>query len=370
MDNYAILVIPAVLVMLFFKFKYDKDITLMEMGIHLLAILLVSAMVLGITYAVLYSKLGDTEILNGSVTSKYKHTEWCTEYSSCKHYVLRESCSYSYSTDSKGKTTRTKHCVTYKVFDYRYEVDWIVKSTVGSFEIERVNRQGTVMPERFNVIQIGDPASSTNSYMNYLFADEHSLFAEKKFEESYDEEYQKKIPKYPVIYDYYKVDHVVNSTNHNISGYNEYLAEVLKVAGKEKQLNIVIVLYDAYDMQYTDALLSKWRGGKKNDVIMMFGLDDEGKVAKFSSTSFAQGMKNESLHANLRIKALNEVMNLDLVQKMTQLTVSQFNRLPNEEFKYMKYKIEPKKEVVIGGAIVLLCLSIGLGFFMRDNEIA
>lgn len=365
MLNFAILAIPALLVVMYMKWRYDRSISMKEVLIHTGIMLAACAIALGITYAVLYSKLSDVEILNGEVTEKYKHTEWCTQSSSCKHYTLRERCSYS--TDSKGN--RTKSCTTYKDFDYAYEVDWIVKSTVGENEIERVNRQGTKTPPRWTAVQIGEPASAEHDYYNYLFADEYSLFAEKKFSESYDAEYQKSIPDYPRVYDYYRASHVVNSTKHDVTGYEEYIATVLKKMGAEKQVNIVVVLYNANDTMYTDALVSKWRGGKKNDVIMMFGLDDSGKVQSFRSTSFAQGMNNEMLHATLRVDALSEQMNLDLVKKQVHTVGEKFERLPNEKFKFMKYKMEPKKEVIITISIVLLLISIFVGNVMRVREL-
>ncbi|WEM33397.1 hypothetical protein EJP02_336 [Escherichia phage EJP2] len=365
MLNFAILAIPSIIVLIVMKYKYDHHISTKEVLIHAGAIIVMSLVVLGLTYAVLYAKLGDVEILNGEVTNKYKHTEWCTQSSSCKYYTWHERCSYS--TDSKGK--RTKSCVSYKVFDYTYEVDWYVESTVGSNVIERVNRQGTQMPSRWAAVKMGDPAAAEHYYTNYLFADEHSLFAERKFEESYDVEYQKEIPDYPSVYDYYNVSHIVNSTKHSVAGYEQYIANELKTLGKEKQLNLVIVLYNHNDPLYTDALLSKWRGGKKNDVIMMFGLDADGTVRSFRSTSFAQGMKNEMLHSTLRIDALSEKMNIHLLEKQVKTVAEKFNRLPNEDFKYMKYKMEPKKEFIVLGSIVLLVMSIFIGLYMRDNEL-
>ena len=365
MLNFAILAIPSIIVLCFMKWKYDHDITMKEVLIHSGIILVSCLLTLGATYAILYSKLGDVEILNGEVTDKYSHRETCNQSSSCKHYVMKEKCRYS--TDSKGHTKKT--CKSYKKFDYQYEIDWYVNSTVGTSEIERVNRQGTATPPRWASAQKGDPASAEHPYMNYLFADEHSLFAESNFEETYDKEYQSTIPNYPTVYDYYQISHVVNSTKFSTAGYEKYLAETLKTLGAKKQVNIVVVLYNANDMTYTDALVSKWRGGKKNDVIMMFGLNSDGKVVAFRSTSFAQGMNNEMLHATLRINALSETMSLDLVKKQVKTIDEKFTRLPNEEFKYMKYKIEPAKEVMIFCSLILLVLSIIVGNYMRNNDV-
>jgi hypothetical protein len=365
MLHFAILFIPAFLVMIVMKIKYDHHITTKELSIHLAAIIIGSAVTLGINYFFIYNNLKDVEVLNGSVTGKYKHTEICSEFSSCKHYHYVEHCTTS--RDSKGNESRS--CTSEKVFDYATEYDWFVQTTVGRIEIERANRRGDKMPERYRVAIIGEPASVPHSYYNYLFADEKSLFAPENFETKYPEDYRKSIPSYPLVYDYYRTDHVINLTSVPSTGYNEYLSEVLSKYGKEKQLNITTVLYNDNDPQFVDATMTKWRGGKKNDVIMFFGIDSTGTVTKFYSTSFADGMKNEMLHATLRIDALNEKMSIDLLQKQVYTTVQKFERLPNEEFKYMKYRLEPKLEIIAACSILLLVLSIFIGIYMRNNDL-
>lgn len=365
--NFALLFIPSLLVVIFMKYRYSKDITGKELLIHM-GICIVGALVaLAVTYAVLYSKLSDVEIINGEVTGKYSHIEYCnSQSSSCKHYTWHERCTYS-APDSKGN--RTRSCESYKVFDYLYEVDWYVVSTVGEFEIDRVNRQGTREPERYSIAKKGDPASSENLYINYLFADEYSLFATEPFDESYSDEYKSKIPDYPSVYDYYKVSHVVNTTNINVDGYDTFIANTLRTMGEKKQVNIVVVLYDYKDTDFVEATLRKWRGGKKNDVIMFFGVDSDATIKQFSSTSFAKGMKNEALHSKMRMDALNEKMTLDMVKIQVDNTNTLFNRLENKEFEYMKYKMEPKKEIIILISIILLVISIFVGLYMRDNDL-
>lgn len=365
MFEFALLLIPSLLVLIFMKFKYDHHISTKEVLIHAGLCVVGALVVLAGNYAFLYSNLTDTEILNGEVISKYNHKETCTQSSSCKHYYTKEKCR-SY-TDSKGK--RQKSCTTYKVFDYPYEIDWYVKTTVGESRIERVNSQGTYTPQRWEIVKKGDPASAENTYMNYLFADEHSLFTENKFEDTYDEKYRASVPPYPYVYDYYKTNHVINLTNLDISGIDDYISNELKVLGPEKQLNIVVVIYSYKDSQMVNAIISKWRGGKKNDVIMFYGIDENGVVQSYKSTSFAQGMNNEKLHADLRINAFSKKMSIDLIQDQVHNISTEYKRLPNETFSFLKYKLQPKKEVLLGCSFILLVLSIVVGVYMRENEL-
>lgn len=359
--EYFIVVLPALIVCFVMRYMYQKEISIKEFFIHFGAAIFAGALMLGLTYAALYSTMFDTEILNGKVIKKERHVEICTEMSDCKHYTLRERCSYS--TNSKGEST--KSCESYKDFDYSYEVDWYIKSTVGKSEIERVNNQGTKVPPRWAEVNIGDPASAEHNYLNYLLGSEDSLFYQDQYKKDYTEQYKKSLPEYPEIYDYYRVNHIINLTKLPTTGYNDYLNDVLRDMGAAQQVNLVMVMYPSTDSNFVKAVLGKWRGGKKNDVIMFFGLDENGVVKKFDSTSFGKGMGNELLHSKLRMTALTEQMSLDLVKATVYNVQSDFKRLPNKEFEYLKYKIQPSLGILVLCSILAMCISIGVGFYMR-----
>lgn len=364
--NFFIIAVPALLILLIMKFRYSHEITTKECLYHFGAVCVSIAIMMGITYASLYVSMSDTEILNGKVLSKSRDVEWCnSQSSSCKHYTWHERCSYY--TDSKGK--RQKSCESYKVFDYAYEVDWHVKTSVDSHEIERVNRQGTKMPPRWAMVNIGDPASTTHRYINYLLGNKDSLFYQQQYEKDYTEAYKKSLPEYPQIYDYYRINHVINLTNVDDAGYNDYINNALRDMGASKQVNILLIMYPAKNAEFVKAVTGKWRGGKKNDVIMFAGIDDDGTVSKFSSTSFAQGMQNEFLHSTLRMDALTEKMSLDLVQILVKDVNQHFKRLPNQEFEYLKYKLEPSLWVVILCSILAAVASLLVGNYMRNNDL-
>lgn len=364
--NFLIIAAPAFLIMIIMKYKYTQEISNKEMFFHFLAVCLSIGIMMGVTYASLYASMYDTEILNGKVLSKTRDVELCiSQSSSCKNYTWHERCSYS--TDSKGNST--KSCQSYKVFDYPFEVDWNVKTTVDSHTIERVDRQGVDIPPRWAAINIGDPASTTHGYINYLLGNKDSLFYQNEYEKEFSEEYKKKLPNYPKIYDYYRVNHVINLTNIDSTGYNNYINMALRDMGATKQVNIVLVMYPHTNTNLVKALIAKWRGGKKNDVIMFAGLDDKGTVTKFDSTSFAQGMNNELLHSTLRMDALTEKMSLDLVQILVKDVNEHFKRLPNKEFEYLKFKLEPSMWVVLLCSIIAAVSSIFVGNYMRNVKL-
>lgn len=364
--NFFIIALPALLIMIIMKYKYNHEITTKECFYHFLAVCISISIMMGVTYASIYVSMADTEILNGKILNKSREVEWCnSQSSSCKHYTWREKCSYY--TDSKGN--RQERCDSYKVFDYLYEIDWRVNTSFGSHTIERVNRQGTTIPPRWSIIQIGDPASTEHTYFNYLLGNKESLFHEEEYKRNYTEKYKKSLPEYPKVYDYYRVNHVLNLTNHNSNGYNDYISMVLRDMGSAKQVNIILVLYPVTDTELPKAIIGKWRGGKKNDVIMLAALDDTGSVRNFSSTSFAQGSNNELLHSKLRMNAMSEQMSLDLVKNLVKDINHEFKRLPNAEFEYLKYKLEPSMWVVIICSILASISSLVVGNYMRKINI-
>ncbi len=356
---FIIIALPALFVWILQQYLYRTK----SFWIHLLGTVLAIGLMMCLAYGSLYTSMYDHQILNGKVLEKYKDVETCTQNSSCKHYVTRKRCKTT--KDSSGN--RHESCTTYKVFDYPYEVDWIVKTSVDTHTIERENRQGTLTPERWKIVKIGEPASTSSGYINYLLGNKDSLFFEQNFEKKYSPEYRKTLPDYPEVYDYYRVNHVINLTGTDVSSYNDYIDSVLSTVGESKQLNIVLVLYPGNDATLPEALTSKWRGGKKNDVIMFAGLDSTGTVSKFSSTSFGKGMNNEVLHSTLRMNALTEKMSIELVKVLVQEIEKDFKRLPNEEFEYLKYKLNPSWWVVILCSMLAAGLSFGIGIYLRGK---
>ena len=75
-------------------------------------------------------------------------------------------------------------------------------TTIGEYKIEREDLQGTVFPQRYNIVQNGDPVSGYVSYPNYVGAASTSLFKYK------DDKYAELKVKRNKIYDYYQIDQV------------------------------------------------------------------------------------------------------------------------------------------------------------------
>lgn len=349
--SFLFIALPSLLFVMLAKFLWNKDICGKEMAVHFGAAIIISLVCLGLSYTGGMFKVMDTEILNGYVTSKY------SQKVSCGHQY---QCGQTCTSDSKGNQT----CVPIYCDEHNYDVDWNVETTVGNLEIDRVDRQGVDEPPRFSKVSLGEPASVTHSTKNYLLAQEDSLFY---VDPKVSEKYKDKLPKYPEVYDYYRFNHVINLTKQNTDSYSVLIQDKLKKMGAEKQVNLIVVVTNE-SQDFYKALMASWSGGKKNDVILVYGLKDD-KIVWFNSTSFADGMNNKELHAKLRQEALGEVLSMSVVNTQLNEINKSFNRLPNEEFQYIVDSLEPSTGTLVFFSLLSLIASVLVGLYFKRNQV-
>lgn len=285
----------------------------------------------------------DVEILSGKVTGKSKDWTSCEHSYRCNPRKVR-TCSGSGKKKSCSTTTEYDTC-----YEHTNDWNWNVSTTVGSMRIARVDRRGSITPPRWDKVVIGEPAAREHMYMNYVKGSSNSLFNNNHRQVLYED-----IPKYPEVYDYYRINRVMNMTTVDTSGWADYLSDVLREMGKEKQLNIVAIL-TKNPVEYADSLFAKWGGGKKNDVVMVYGVSPEGTVAWFRSTSFADGMNNQALHIRLRNESTDRKINLDLLKEQVHTITTEYKRLEMKEFEYLKYSVS----VPFWWVFITILLSIG-----------
>lgn len=363
MSNILVFLVPALISVVLFKVFFKKEITTKEFGIHAFAALIITGAIYGISMLALYSSLYDTEILNGFVSKKYKDTIICTEFSSCRNYHYKTE--YYYTTE-KGKLKRKSRQV--KVFDYPTEYNWEVETSIGNnFEIDRIDRRGSYEPPAFTAIKIGEYAAGEHTYVNPLLMSGVSLFNTETNRGFFSEEDLKNIPDYPKLQGVYKFDPFVNSTSYNTGKMRNTVNNVMTGMGASKQVNIVYVLYNPEETgsKYPEKILHKWNGGKKNDVIVFFGLSNSNEITEFKSFSYAGGMGNELLHSTLLMHfSGSEVFDEKSVSDVLNLVDQNFKRLPSSEFKYLIREVQPSP--LLSLLIVALVCAVGV-FFVRHD---
>ena len=295
------------------RLYYGKSINPKEVLAHFGAGVVAALLGTMITVLSMWSGTLETNLLHGKITGKEK------QYTSCEHqYKCGESC----SSDSKGNRT----CTPIYCDEHTNDWDWVVRSSVGNFTIDRIDRRGSREPPRWTKVLVGEPATLTTTTNNFLKAMEDTVLLPPKSEIISS-------VKEPSTFDYYRVSLVDNNSKVSVQGFNEYLREWLKENGAKKQVAPWVIVTDYPTEAYADSVLYQVKGGDKNALIMIYGVDADGKVNWFRAHTFAMGMNNAVLITQLRQAALGDVLNLDMLKTQMALVDKHFVRVSNKEFK-------------------------------------
>lgn len=351
----TMLLIPILVALGFFLFS-GKKITigefLLQNGIQIL-------IMLPFAFGNGCSSMHDTEVWNGKVSKKERQEVSCSHSYQCNCY---ESC----SSDSKGNQSCTTICQT--CYEHSYDVDWNVYTTNGEeFDIDRVNRQGTDQPPRWTSVKVGEPTSLQHSYTNYIKASPDSLFRQQGLLEKF----KAQIPKYPEPYDYYRMNHVVTANGAVLadeSNLNKKLAELNGEIGRQKQVNVMVLAVKDLPHDYFFALEQAWIGSKKNDFVLVVGIDVDGKPQWADVLAWTQNKMAEVVARDAAMK-LTSINDTDGLVNILQSSVSEYYmRKPMKDFEYLKNAMTPTFGTWVAAMIIGLISSIGLGIFFLTND--
>lgn len=274
-------------------------------------------------FIIFNSNVSDYEIWSGEVTSKSKD---------------RVSCSHSYSCNCRtvcSGTGNSRSCSTVcdTCYEHSHDYDWNVKSNVSKFTVPRVDRQGVKTPPRWSIVEKGDPVVAKKRYVNYIKASNHSLFKRKTTE-------NKNIPKYPLdIYDIYHVDRLVQTHKFKLNAkeINEKLMKINSIIGPKSQANLIVVL-TKNDEDFFYELISQWDGGKKNDIIVVLGLNDDLNINWAKSHALTD---NSLFLIKLDSELKNTKFSNESLHLMQKQILEGFKRKPMKDFEYLKNSIKP-----------------------------
>jgi len=353
--------IPVILSILsLIVFKKDECWQGVIIQISIVAIIIGAG--LGISY---YQGTSDHEIWNGQVTGKQRIQVSCEHSYQC-------NCIEIPSTDSKGNTTYTRICQT--CYEHPYDVDWRVSASTGeTINIGRVDRQGLTMPSRWGVVYEGEPFSSGHRFENYIKANPKSVLLGQKGDLK---RFGSLIPVYPSVYDYYKVNHILNEgvplAQSELDQYNWLLAQADKTLGTSKQVNLILVLVKTDDPAYVYAFRDAWLGGKKNDAIILIGSMDGNKIDWADVVSWTPN-KQYAINVRDRIMEQGYLNHRDaIVNIIAEETQNQFVRMHMKNMKYLVRNFQPSGTVMIWLFIIGLFASIGAAgveiYVHRQNQ--
>lgn len=198
--------------------------------------------------------------------------------------------------------------------------------------------------------------------MNYILGNKDSLFS--KADQQFALKFKDSIPKYPRVYDYYRVSRVLNVSGLGLPTdyWNEYLNNTLKTLGAEKQVNIVWVITSGQPIEYFQGLVYAWSGGKKNDVIVVTDINKDMSINWGKSTSFADGMNNMELHARNGLSLTGKSMGVGVLADVAGNIGKGYNRLPMKEMDYLKWRELKTWEALV--IAILGSIPFGVVFFI------
>jgi len=349
---WLILLVPFVIALIA-KVGFHATITWKEMLLQIAVSVGITAIVLACGLA---SQTRDVEVWNGEITNKEK---------------TRVSCDHSYScncvTISNGKTSTT---VCQTCYDHDYDIDWRVFNNIdGSFNIDRVDRQGLKEPQRWSIINIGEPYSSEHIFTNYIKAVPESLFSE---DVDPTNPLRALVPAYPRVNDYYRMNRVISMgvPVKEINKWNNTLNEYTKKLGPRKLVNPIIIFAKTDDPTYEFVLQREWLNGKKNDMIVVFGVNN------YPNIDFVRivGWENEEIKHRLRT-ALELFDTIDDDYREYALNAIKdnvnlyFKKMQMEDYEYLKDQIEPPTWVIILGFILSIAISCGMTYWLHREDV-
>lgn len=322
----------------FFIFKIDLPIAAAIAG-GSMALILLTSMISS------YVATSSTEILNGQVKSKERDQVSCSHDYKCR-------CRNVQHKRSDGTTYYEEECDT--CYDHSYDYNWNVDSTLGSYRIDRVNRQGTIEPPRWTSVKIGDPVADTHTYTNWIKSSDSSLFNVSK---NRFDQFKDKIPAYPgEIYDYYNIDRIVTPglRVNDQSKLNRYISEQLRELGPKKQVNLIFVVTKIQDPTYADAIWASWKGAEKNDVVVVVGTKN-GEINWAKVQSWAEfDIFNVKLRDRIMDSRVFKMKNI--IDMTIDETYKSYQRKPMKQFEYLK----DETRAMPLGAMIFIGVLIGL----------
>lgn len=322
---------------------------LLQVGAQVLVALVSSA-------CVYCANTHDVEVWNGRVTNKAQ---------------VRVSCSHSYPCNCRQVCTgsgKDQSCSTVcdTCYEHSFDYNWEVYTSNGEeIAIARVDSQGVHTPPRWASTQVGEPTSVTHAYTNYIKASPDSLFRHQ----GSSAKYAGQIPTYPNgVYDYYRLDRFVSmGVAADVGAWNTALSDLNADVGAPRQANVVVVL-TRQPRDWFYALQEAWIGGKKNDVILVIGVDADGKPAWAEVMAW-------TIDPLFKIKLRDDVLDegvltpKKVMDALRRNIMAYHKRKPMADFEYLRSAITPSPTEWFVTLFIGIAIAIGLAVTFQVHDV-
>lgn len=290
-----------------------------------------------------WGSLQDTENLNGRITQKISGTQKCCH--------CHDVCT---GRDKDGNCTSSVEVCSHSQDHY-----WDLATSVGNISIESCDGWGSP-PAAWSQASVGDPASVSHNYTNYLYADEDSLMRHAPMEKFQE------LPEYPRVHNFYYVDHVVANGVSVPHGWQERLREINAELGHSNQVDVTVVLTSQQDPTFAQALEAKWVYGPKNSLNIVMGVKNSViqwvRVVTFSKV------------AALKVELRDKLQGLPLSDPTILPTIhdsvkARYKRTSMADFEYLAAAAHPRGWGLAILVILQLLVSIGVAYWAHTHDI-
>lgn len=322
---------------------YKPDtVTIKELILSLVINLAIAGIGVLLIKVYVAGQMYDTYTVVGKVTDKAQVYVSCEHPYSCN---CRQVCSGS--GDSRTCSTVCDTC-----YEHSNDWDWRVHTTVGDLNIARVDRRGIHEPQRWTDVIIGEPAADTRSYQNYLLADESSLFRSTA----------KPAPiSRPDVHDYYRFKHVKGGSNE--------LEEQVSQWAVHKSFTPHVIIVKNKDASYFDSIVRSFNGGKLNDVLFVYSIDDDNMIQWMDIGTYALNYKNNMMISETINLSLGQPFSEELVMTQLNKAHSSFKQVPSTEFEEKKHLVSIPWYVIMIIMLLNLAVSIGIHIYVARNNV-
>lgn len=293
--------------------------------------------------------LSDIEHLHGRITKKDHGSQKCCHCRQvCNGYRNVKTCT---ARDSKGKCTShgsKRECTGYhEECDHSRDYWWALQTTLGRISVDTCESRESAVPALWANALLGEPATLTHEYKNYLKADPESLIVH-----DVESKYRDSIPEYPQIYSLYKVNPVISDGPEVPPTWPAAIRDINADFGAAKQVDVTVLLTKVQDPTYAQAVEAKWLYGPKNSLTIVLGVQrDVVTWARVVTISRVERLKID-LRDGLQGRHLSE----DVPGLIRSAIQSSFHRTPMAEFEYLATTGSPPTGwliflYILGGAL-------------------
>lgn len=307
----------------------------------------------------------DEEIWSGKIESVEHIEEW-------DEWIPPRTETYT-TTDSKGRTTTHTRVIPGYWVHHDAE-NYVTTTDDGTNRVYKVPNGKKLTDNFVNSTKeleehypIGRPTASVHSYENKLKAS-NSIF---KHREINPDDFEG-LPEYPTKDgEYFTVNRVFGKFDEKekvekkLDQINSVLNDTKNPNNKEnvksyKQVNIMLVNFGNKPEDYGYALQEYWENGAKNDVIITFGTDNNGKP----TWSYVFGWTDsEILKSDLReyIMGLDNIKDFEKnLDEISNIVEDKFVRKEFAEFDYIQINLTTGAKIIMLIVLIGCCVAIFL----------